>query len=112
MVVDIQLVCTVIEGEVITCEEYTQLRRLLVLLIDNALKYTEAGTVSVTLAVRDSQILLEVSDTGIGIESSALPMLFNRFGGQTRFDSDSTAGLGWALPWRRKSPPNTKQPSP
>lgn len=95
----IQLVSTVAEGEVITCGDYTQLRRLLVLLIDNALKYTEAGTVSVTLAVRDSQILLEVSDTGIGIESSALPMLFNRFwrADKVRFRLDGGTGLGLAL---------------
>lgn len=95
----LRMVSTVAAGEVITCGDYTQLRRLLLLLIDNALKYTEAGTISVTLAVSDSDILLTVSDSGIGIESSDVPLLFNRFwrADKVRSRQEGGTGLGLAL---------------
>ena len=96
---DLDLVSNIEEGEIFTYGDHTQMRRLLLLLLDNALKYTEAGKVSVTLAVRDRNILLEVSDTGIGIESSAIPKIFNRFwrADQVRSRVEGGNGLGLAL---------------
>ena len=96
---DLDLVSNIEEGEIFTYGDHTQMRRLLLLLLDNALKYTEAGKVSVTLAVRDRNILLEVSDTGIGIESFAIPKIFNRFWrvDQVRSRVEGGNGLGLAL---------------
>ena len=96
---DLDLVSNIEEGEIFTYGDHTQMRRLLLLLLDNALKYTEAGKVSVTLAVRDRNILLEVSDIGIGIESSAIPKIFNRFwrADQVRSRVEGGNGLGLAL---------------
>jgi two-component system heavy metal sensor histidine kinase CusS len=56
------------------------LRRMLLLLLDNAVKYTPAGG-HITLAVnRDSGgATVAVSDTGIGIPETALPHVFERF---------------------------------
>ena len=95
----LDLVSNIEEGEIFTYGDHTQMRRLLLLLLDNALKYTEAGEVSVTLTVRDRNILLEVSDTGIGIESSAIPKIFNRFwrADQVRSRVEGGNGLGLAL---------------
>ena len=95
----LDLVSNIEEGEIFTYGDHTQMRRLLLLLLDNALKYTEAGKVSVTLAVRDRNILLEVSDTGIGIESFAIPKIFNRFWrvDQVRSRVEGGNGLGLAL---------------
>lgn len=95
----LDLVSNIEEGEIFTYGDHTQMRRLLLLLLDNALKYTEAGEVSVTLTVRDRNILLEVSDTGIGIESFAIPKIFNRFWrvDQVRSRVEGGNGLGLAL---------------
>ena len=79
-----------------------RLRQVLVNLIGNALKFTEAGRVSVRVEpVRESPGLLrfEVRDTGIGIEKTVLPNLFQPF---TQADSASTrrfggTGLGLAI---------------
>ena len=56
------------------------LRRLLLLLLDNAVKYTPAGgRITVTGRLRFGRIVVAVSDTGIGIPQSALPHVFERF---------------------------------
>lgn len=60
----------------------SQLRQLLTNLVDNAIKFTPAGgSVSIRLQ-RDNQkhvVVLAVSDTGVGIPSTSVPRVFDRF---------------------------------
>lgn len=71
------------------------IHRLLLILIDNALKHTPAGG-AVTAAVRksDGGVLLSVSDTGEGIPPDALPHIFERF---YRSDPARAGGSGFGL---------------
>lgn len=77
-----------------------QLRRLLLNLIDNAVKYTPAGgRIRVGLDCRRNQAVLVVEDDGIGIAPEHLPNIFKRF---YRIDSarprvGSSTGLGLAI---------------
>ncbi|MDN5932185.1 MAG: response regulator, partial [Pseudonocardia sp.] len=48
-------------------------------LLSNAVKYTLAGGVSVTLRPVDDGVRLDVTDSGIGVPESDLPLLFQRF---------------------------------
>lgn len=62
-------------------EKVTQ---LLILLIDNAIKYTsDKGTVQVTIAEGKEKgahyFTIEVKDNGIGIAAEAIPRIFDRF---------------------------------
>lgn len=69
-------------------------------LLGNAVKYTpENGSVRLIVAVEDSQLSIAVEDTGIGIEESELPRVFDKF---FRSDDDrvrevSGSGLGLAF---------------
>jgi heavy metal sensor kinase len=57
-----------------------QIERLLSNLLSNALKYTpEGGSISVTLSERPVDVLIRVTDTGIGIPPEHLPHIFERF---------------------------------
>jgi signal transduction histidine kinase len=56
------------------------IRRLLLILIDNALKHTSGGgTVTVSSTARDGAVVLSVQDTGEGIAADALAHIFERF---------------------------------
>ena len=58
----------------------TRLRQILLNLVNNAIKFTHAG--SVTLRIRRDaagRILFEIEDTGIGISAAEMPHLFERF---------------------------------
>jgi signal transduction histidine kinase len=75
------------------------IRRLLLILVDNALKHTPAGgTVTVSAAARDGGAVLTVDDTGEGIAADALPHIFERFyRGDRARGSGSGFGLGLSI---------------
>ena len=81
--------------------DVTKLKKIFRHLIDNALKYTEEGGVYVHITPEERDyginLLLEVTDTGIGMSRAELEMVFERFyqadSGKTR----SANGLGLGL---------------
>lgn len=74
------------------------LQRIIVNLLDNAIKYTPAGgTVSVSLKSNGEQVDLVVRDTGIGISEEDLPLVFNRLYRCDSSRSQPGFGLGLSL---------------
>jgi signal transduction histidine kinase len=56
-----------------------RLRQILVNLLGNALKFTQAGGVTLKAAVDAGDVVLQVVDTGIGIPADQLDAVFDRF---------------------------------
>ena len=76
------------------------LRRLFLILLDNAVKYTPAGgRVEVTLREHGASVVGEVRDSGIGIAEHDLPHVFDRFyrADPARSREHGGAGLGLAI---------------
>jgi len=95
----LELTTEISEGEAYVLGESTQLRRLFLILVDNAIKYTERGTVSVALGHESGDAVLRVADTGIGIEKAAVTHVFDRFwrADKVRSRAEGGAGLGLAM---------------
>jgi signal transduction histidine kinase len=77
-------------------------RRLLLALLDNAIKYTGAGgEVAVRIRIEESPgnraAIVEVCDTGVGIAAEDLPRIFDRFYRVSSDRSRKTGGAGLGL---------------
>ena len=80
--------------------DVSMLRRLLNILLDNAIKYTpELGMIDVSLERANARLELKVRDSGIGIPPDALSRIFDRFYkvDESRNREDGSSGLGLAI---------------
>ncbi len=75
-----------------------RVRRVLMNLSGNAIKYTEAGTITISADRVGDEILLQVADTGLGIPAQDLPHIFDEFRQVDRRDRKREgSGLGLAI---------------
>jgi len=81
----------------------TRIRQVMINLVNNAIKFTEKGKISISLKQIDSaRILITVKDTGTGIPPDKLEMIFQEF---TQVDTSTTrkvGGTGLGLPISRR----------
>jgi|GEM_PF-2400670 len=76
----------------------TKLRQVFVNIIDNAIKYTASGTITVSVVQESKQAVITISDTGPGIAATELAGLFNKFArGDAGNKSKGGSGLGLYL---------------
>lgn len=76
------------------------IHRVLQNLIDNAFRHTpDGGSVKITIQQNDGKALVEVTDTGKGIQTHEIPYIFDRFyQSQQRQPSEHIGtGLGLAI---------------
>jgi signal transduction histidine kinase len=95
------------EGLELTCEapgivmiegDGEWLERLLLNLLDNAFKFTlRGGRVAVSLSAGETEALLEVRDTGIGMPDDVVPHVFERFYRADPARSSTARGTGLGL---------------
>jgi len=74
-----------------------RIKQLLINVIANAIKYTDAGFVKISLREEFKFIVIEVEDSGIGIDKKHIPRLFERFYRVDRGRSRATGGTGLGL---------------
>ena len=86
--------------ELMVMGDRDQLRQVLVILLDNAVRYTPAGgRIHVQARADGKEAVLTVHDTGIGIPEEALPRVFERFyrADDARNRQSGGVGLGLAI---------------
>jgi signal transduction histidine kinase len=76
----------------------TRLRQVILILIDNAFRFTPAGgSIEVRARAFESQVRIEVQDSGPGIDPADLPHVFERFYRSASNESPRGTGLGLAI---------------
>ncbi|HSV14211.1 MAG TPA: PAS domain-containing sensor histidine kinase [Tepidisphaeraceae bacterium] len=77
-----------------------KLQRIVSNLVDNAIKYTRHGEVMLELSSRDDReenVVIRVTDTGIGIPPAHAPHLFDEFYQVDNYERDRSKGFGMGL---------------
>ena len=95
--VELSFVSNVDDGYKIFTNAY-RLRSALLHLLDNAVKFTEKGSVELACELKDRQMLFSVTDTGVGIKEEDRERIFETFQKIDTFKS----GIGLGLPLSRR----------
>ena len=93
-----KLTVTLPPGPVIVDADLTRLVQVFLNLLNNAAKYTErGGRIDLRAELQGSDVVVSVTDTGIGIPADKLPTLFEMFSQVEEALSRSQGGLGIGL---------------
>jgi|GEM_PF-2374002 len=72
-------------------------RQILVNLVNNAIKFTDQGSIEIEVSWVDDELLSRITDTGIGIEASKLEAIFESFEQADSSDTRAYGGTGLGL---------------
>jgi signal transduction histidine kinase len=75
----------------------SRLEQILVNLVGNSIKYTEAGSVEVIVGEEDKKVKISVEDTGIGMSSEEKESLFGKFNRIKNEKTSKVEGTGLGL---------------
>ena len=93
-----ELTSTITAHGIIINGDADRLQQMMINLLNNAAKYTEAGgRIEVTLGTDGKDAVIGVTDTGIGIEPPALPQIFDMFHQVAASTGLAQGGLGIGL---------------
>ncbi len=79
-----------------------RLRQVMINLVNNAMKFTEQGRVSLRVQRENDNVLISVKDTGIGISLDQLETVFQEFTQVDTTTTRKTGGTGLGLPISRR----------
>jgi signal transduction histidine kinase len=79
-----------------------RLRQVMINLVGNAIKFTEAGSVTISTERQNGHIRICVRDTGIGVQPEQAQMIFEDFSQVDTSTTRKTGGTGLGLPISRK----------
>lgn len=91
---------TEIASELLLFGDQERIKQLLVILIENAIKYTpEGGEVSIKANIQNRNVCIEVQDTGEGMAKEHIPKIFDRFYriNKSRERDSGSSGLGLSI---------------
>ncbi|MBV8491612.1 MAG: hybrid sensor histidine kinase/response regulator, partial [Candidatus Eremiobacteraeota bacterium] len=96
------MTANLLEGDTVTSTDRRALHQILLNLANNAVKYTDEGSIVITVSVEDGSIAFTIADTGVGIKPEDKERLFQAF---EQLDPSSTrrvegAGLGLYISYK------------
>lgn len=95
---NISLTFTSNEEQVTLFADIDRIKQVFINLINNAISYTyENGSVKMELINTNKEIIIEVSDTGIGMDKDQIPRIFERFYRIDKARSRNSGGTGLGL---------------
>jgi len=94
---DLELTLDIAEGVPPVKADPFKIEQMLINLLDNAIKYTDSGTVSLSVRPAGGRVAVEVRDTGIGMPKDKLSRIFERFYVIDKSRSRKTGGTGLGL---------------
>jgi two-component system phosphate regulon sensor histidine kinase PhoR len=95
---NVAVVCRSLEPTSVLLGDGEKLTQVLLNLLDNAVKYTpDGGSVEVEVGRDEESLVLQVTDTGVGIPASDLQRIFERFYRVDRARSRDLGGTGLGL---------------
>jgi signal transduction histidine kinase len=98
---EIQITCSTDnpgDGNFMIYGDEERMKQLLYILLDNAIKYNKpGGEIEVRLFRKDHNAIIQVFDTGIGIQQKNIPYIFERFYRIDKGRSRSHGGVGLGL---------------
>ena len=95
---EIALQLSLPEEEAMLEGDYGRLRQLILILLDNSVKFSSpGGNIQMTLRRQGDRLLLDVIDQGSGISPEELPHIFERFRKTSAQENASGTGLGLAI---------------
>jgi GAF domain-containing protein len=83
----------------LVCTDVMKLKQILQNLIGNAIKFTEEGSITISArpSIEEQAVYFQVTDTGVGISSEMLPLIFDKFRQVDSSDTRSYEGVGLGL---------------
>lgn len=84
-------------SQVFILGDKNKMEQLLIIFIDNAIKYSESGTITVTVDADSMHAVIKVMDEGIGISESDAQKIFERFYRVDKARSRAAGGFGLGL---------------
>ncbi len=77
--------------------DHTRLRQVALNLVSNAVKFTAQGKITLTVEIKEDQVVVSVSDTGVGIPLEDQAAIFDEFRQSERTTNRGYGGLGLGL---------------
>ena len=100
---DVQVTLAVEPGELLIRGHDPTLRRLLLILVDNAVKFTpDGGTITLGARREGADVVVSVADNGVGITADDVSHIFERFWRADKVRSREVGGAGLGLPIARQ----------
>jgi signal transduction histidine kinase len=79
------------------CVDRQKLERIISNLVDNAIKFTDRGTVALELVALYDGVAVRIADSGVGIPEACVPYLFDEFYQVNNHERDRNKGFGIGL---------------